>query len=185
MTTGTTPPVPRRRCSWSSNSPELTKLTFTPTSKLSRAASAAGRAKRRTGPTTRNTTLAYACSSPKGTGTPQHSATIGAWRSSRVELTGTCRVRRRVRSSSTFAPRGNSHEAGYPGARHLPFWTPGWPPLAVSMPADTPIVVVLRLRSPCVVGRVAAAAVAGSRVSTACAGTCKVGGAPGSARNAS
>ena len=28
-----------------------------------------------------------------------------------------------------------------PGARHLPFWTPGWPPLAASMKTDAPIVV--------------------------------------------
>jgi rhodanese-related sulfurtransferase len=28
-----------------------------------------------------------------------------------------------------------------PGARHLPFWTPRWPRLAASMPADAPIVV--------------------------------------------
>jgi rhodanese-related sulfurtransferase len=28
-----------------------------------------------------------------------------------------------------------------PGARHLPFWTPGWPPLAASIPSHAPIVV--------------------------------------------
>ena len=40
-----------------------------------------------------------------------------------------------VRSAWEFA-RGR-----VPGARHLPFWTPGWPPLAASMPADAAIVV--------------------------------------------
>jgi rhodanese-related sulfurtransferase len=40
-----------------------------------------------------------------------------------------------VRSAWEFA-RGR-----VPGARHLPFWTPGWPPLTASMPADTAIVV--------------------------------------------
>jgi len=40
-----------------------------------------------------------------------------------------------VRSAWEFA-RGR-----VPGARHLPFWTRGWPPLAASMPADTAIVV--------------------------------------------
>lgn len=28
-----------------------------------------------------------------------------------------------------------------PGARHLPFWTPVWPPLRAEIPADTAIVV--------------------------------------------
>jgi len=40
-----------------------------------------------------------------------------------------------VRSAWEFA-RGR-----VPRARHLPFWTPSWPPLAASMPADTAIVV--------------------------------------------
>ena len=40
-----------------------------------------------------------------------------------------------VRSAWEFA-RGR-----VPGARHLPFWSPVWPPLAASMPRDTAIVV--------------------------------------------
>ena len=35
-----------------------------------------------------------------------------------------------------------------PGARHLPFWTPGWPPLAASLPADIAIVVCDRGHGP-------------------------------------
>jgi rhodanese-related sulfurtransferase len=40
-----------------------------------------------------------------------------------------------VRSAGEFA-RGR-----IPGARHLPFWTLHWPPLAASLAADTAIVV--------------------------------------------
>jgi rhodanese-related sulfurtransferase len=40
-----------------------------------------------------------------------------------------------VRSAVEFA------QGRIPGARHLPFWSPRWPALATSMPADTAIVV--------------------------------------------